>query len=199
MDKDRVQELYDEYKGLPLTAARGEHLCERLRNMLGPTVSVSECMELGLAVSAEHQQTFIDSVPHVVALSRLLDAPRADTPTYYVSGHLDLTQAEFDAHYLPQLVGACGEDRVRFVVGDARGADRLAMEYLASVGMAAQLSIYHMFDSPRHAVPGAALHGGFSTDLARDMEMTADSNCDIAWVRPGREKSGTAKNLKRRG
>ncbi len=29
--------------------------------------------------------------------------------------------------------------------------------------------------------------------------MTAASTEDLAWVRPGREKSGTAKNLARRG
>lgn len=40
--------------------------------------------------------------------------------------------------------------------------------------------------------------GGFESDRVRDEAMTAASDADIAWVRPGREKSGTAKNLKRR-
>lgn len=33
---------------------------------------------------------------------------------------------------------------------------------------------------------------------ARDEALTAASTFDIAWVRPGRERSGTARNLQRR-
>jgi hypothetical protein len=40
--------------------------------------------------------------------------------------------------------------------------------------------------------------GGFESDEARDAQMTLDSDLDIAWVRPGRKKSGTQKNLDRR-
>jgi len=40
--------------------------------------------------------------------------------------------------------------------------------------------------------------GGFTTDDERDAAMTMASDADIAWVRPGRKKSGTAKNLARR-
>ena len=42
--------------------------------------------------------------------------------TNFVSGHLDLTCAEFDAHYRPAIdkALAAGDS---FVVGDARGAD----------------------------------------------------------------------------
>lgn len=40
--------------------------------------------------------------------------------------------------------------------------------------------------------------GGFKSDDERDSEMTRMTDYDIAWVRPGREKSGTAKNLMRR-
>jgi hypothetical protein len=54
-----------------------------------------------------------------------------------------------------------------------------------------------MFENPRHNC-GFDSVGGFRTDKARDEAMTENSNKDIAWVRPGREKSGTAKNLKRR-
>jgi len=54
-----------------------------------------------------------------------------------------------------------------------------------------------MFEKPRNNA-GFMMRGGYTSDNSRDKAMTTESNADIAWVRPGREKSGTAKNLKRR-
>ncbi len=45
---------------------------------------------------------------------------------------------------------------------------------------------------------GFLTKGGFKSDNARGAKMTADSNKDIAWVRTGREKLGTQRNIKRR-
>lgn len=117
-------------------------------------------------------------------------------PTCFVSGHLDLSEAEFDTHYAPRLAEALAAG-ASFVVGDARGADRLAQSWLSHHG--AHVTVYHMFGSPRNNVGPAATIGGFSSDDERDARMTADSDSDIAWVRPGRERSGTARNLARRG
>jgi hypothetical protein len=47
----------------------------------------------------------------------------------FISGHLDLTQAEFDLHYR-YLIDQALEENQSFVVGDARGADLLAQQYL---------------------------------------------------------------------
>jgi hypothetical protein len=113
---------------------------------------------------------------------------------YMISGHLDLTAAEFAAHYAPQLdrALAAGDS---FVVGDARGADTLAQQYLT--GKTTAVTVFHMFHSPRNNA-GFAAKGGFPGDKERDEAMTAASAADIAWVRPGRENSGTAKNIIRR-
>ncbi|OAD24079.1 hypothetical protein THIOM_000077 [Candidatus Thiomargarita nelsonii] len=54
-----------------------------------------------------------------------------------------------------------------------------------------------MFESPRNN-EGFNTKGGYSSDSSRDKDMTLNSTKDIAWVRPGRESSGTARNLKRR-
>lgn len=54
-----------------------------------------------------------------------------------------------------------------------------------------------MFDKPRFNL-GFKTSGGYKNDEERDAAMTKNSNYDIAWVRPGKEKSGTAKNLERR-
>ncbi len=114
----------------------------------------------------------------------------------FVSGHLDLTVEEFGEHYAPRLLSACRE--AVFHVGDARGADTMAQIFLAAQG--ASVVVYHMFDTPRNCMSDKfQLVGGFTSDNTRDKAMTAASTEDVAWVRPGREKSGTARNLKRRG
>jgi hypothetical protein len=116
---------------------------------------------------------------------------------YFVSGHLDLTREEFDAHYVPALVETLQRDALAtFVVGDARGADLMAQEWLFQAGV--PVTVYHMLTSPRNNPHGFQTCGGFETDDDRDHAMTAASDRDIAWVRPGRERSGTRRNIVRR-
>lgn len=112
----------------------------------------------------------------------------------YVSGHLDLTPEEFEAHYRPAIDAALARGEA-FVMGDARGTDAMTQSYL--LGKTTAVVVYHMFSSPRNNA-GFPTVGGFASDAERDARMTADSDQDIAWVRPGREKSGTQKNLDRR-
>lgn len=118
-------------------------------------------------------------------------------PTYFISGHLSLTWAEFVEHYKEEIDQALADPEGKFVIGDAPGADTLAQEYLTSTG--AEVTVFHMFDSPRHLASRLfSTQGGFQTDEERDEAMTRASAADIAWVRPGRETSGTARNLVRR-
>ena len=114
--------------------------------------------------------------------------------TNFISGHLDLSEKEFEEHYKLAIDEALkrGES---FVIGDARGADTLAQNYL--LGKTNAVIVYHMFASPRNNA-GFTTFGGFQTDEARDEKVTLDSDCDIAWVRPGREDSGTQRNISRR-
>jgi len=115
--------------------------------------------------------------------------------TYFVSGHLDLTDVEFATFYVPKLLEALEDPDARFVVGDAPGADHIAQQWLYS--RTKKVTVYHMFQSARFNY-GFPTKGGFISDRERDEALTRDSDQDIAWVRHGREKSGTAKNLKRR-
>jgi hypothetical protein len=71
------------------------------------------------------------------------------------------------------------------------------MVFMKSIFKLTSWLVYHMFTSPRNNARFQTI-GGFESDAARDERMTADSQRDIAWVRPGREKSGTQKNLDRR-
>ena len=114
--------------------------------------------------------------------------------THFISGHLSLTPAEFELHYRA-LIDAALEAGDSFVIGDARGADLLAQQYL--LGKTEAVVVYHMFDAPRNNV-GFRTVGGFQSDEQRDSRMTQDSDADIAWVRPGRERSGTQRNINRR-
>lgn len=113
----------------------------------------------------------------------------------FVSGHLDVTREEFEEHYVPLLCEAILQG-ASFVVGDARGADTMAQAFLHARGVQ-NVTVYHMFTRPRTDV-GFPTIGGFTSDEERDAAMTVASDRDVAWVRPGREKSGTAKNLTRR-
>lgn len=121
----------------------------------------------------------------------------------FVSGHVDLTPAEFAEHYVPELHRLV-RAKSTFVVGDAAGCDHMVQEWFdASFPLGgAPLTVYHMLVAPRdHGFPTAEVYrcvGGFKSDKERDEAMTAASSADLAWVRPGREKSGTAKNLARR-
>lgn len=112
----------------------------------------------------------------------------------FISGHLDLTQAEFEEYYRYKIDNAL-EKNQGFVVGDAKGADTFAQQYL--FGKTKAVVVYHMFESPRNNA-GFPTRGGFQSDKERDEQMTRDSHQDIAWVKPGRKKSGTQKNLNRR-
>jgi len=114
----------------------------------------------------------------------------------HISGHLDLTKEEFDCHYKQAIDEAIKKEKW-FVIGDAQGADEMAQKYLYEQRYT-KVIIFHMFENPRKFMGNFYVFGGFNSDLERDVAMTLYSNGDIAWVRAGREKSGTAKNLDRR-
>jgi hypothetical protein len=114
--------------------------------------------------------------------------------TAFISGHRDATKEEFQLHYIPPILAALNAG-AQFVVADYEGVDAMAQEFLHALG--AQVTVYHMGDTPRVAL-FASRKGGFFTDEERDAAMTCDSRQDIAWIRPGKEFSGTAQNLARR-
>lgn len=43
---------------------------------------------------------------------------------YFISGHLDITEEEFNSHYVA-MIDAAIESRGHFVVGNARGSDTI--------------------------------------------------------------------------
>ncbi len=129
----------------------------------------------------------------------------------FISGHLDLTQKEFDENYKEQIDEAVKRND-HFVIGDCKGTDLMAQQYLASLGICNKsVTVYHMFTDPRNNFGKYLIKGGYTDDEQRDCMMTHCSDQDILWVRsaeemkqrlgkkyrPGRV-SGTEKNRLRR-
>lgn len=122
--------------------------------------------------------------------------------TYFISGHRDITEDEFEYNYQPLINHALTvTDGAKFVVGDYHGVDIMAQNYLMDVLMIEpeRVTVYHMSDSPRNINPKITKTvGGFETDSERDAAMTDASFEDIALVRDNRKMSGTAENILRR-
>lgn len=118
--------------------------------------------------------------------------------TYFISGHRNITQEDFDRYYVPLINNALKDKDVQFVVGDCEGVDSMAQNYLKEKGIL-NVTVYHMFDSPRYlADEKFSSKGGFKSDVERDSAMTIVSQVDIAVIGIGRWTSGTAQNILRR-
>jgi hypothetical protein len=135
--------------------------------------------------------------------------------TYFISGHLDLSQEEFDANYKDRIVNAINNNS-NFVIGESRGADSLGQKLLSvytkkDLSLYDRVTVYHMFDTPRNNFGNFITIGGFTSDEERDEAMTKASDEDILWMRDPKEQrkrlgakynpyhiSGTTKNMLRR-
>ena len=122
--------------------------------------------------------------------------------TYFISGHRDITEIEFEYNYKPIIENALSDmPNCKFVVGDFEGVDIMAQNYLMDVLNVEpdRVTVYHMLDAPQNINPKITqTKGGFKTDEERDSAMTANSFEDIAFVRDHTKLSGTAKNILRR-
>ena len=134
---------------------------------------------------------------------------------YFISGHTDLTQEQFDLHYRQKIIDATSDPKSQFVIGDAPGVDFMAQKLLLSIlgtDVFNRVNVYYRGDKPYMLVdPLIKTIGGFKSHDDKDRQMTLDSNIDIAYVRSieeskkiygdkynSKRKSGTQKNLERR-
>lgn len=120
---------------------------------------------------------------------------------FFISGHRDITTEEFSELYKPAILKAISLYDALFLIGDYYGVDIMAQNYLVDDLNydTEKITVYHMGATPMNVnekivnrVPN------FSDDIARDSAMTRNSNEDIAFVRVGKEDSGTAQNILRR-
>ena len=142
-------------------------------------------------------QEYIDK-----GLEELIERENKKQVTYFVSGHRDIIEDEFERNYKPALEAVINEDPdCRFVIGDCCGVDIMAQNYLVDVlGVDPErITVYHMFDSARNINPKIQnVMCGFTSDRERDDAMTKASSYDIAFVRNNKKISGTAENILRR-
>ena len=118
---------------------------------------------------------------------------------YFISGHRNIDQEFFDRYYKPLLEAVLQNDPFpKFVVGDCEGVDTMAQDWLEKNVTKDIVTVYHMYDSPRHNAGPFKTVGGFKSDVERDEAMTRNSDIDVAYIMKGRWTSGTAQNILRR-
>lgn len=120
--------------------------------------------------------------------------------TYFISGHRDLSQENFDLWYKSKIEAIIEiNPDAKFVVGDCKGADMMAQDLLHTLGVDKNVTVFHMLEKPRYlASEQMNIRGGFKSDVERDSAMTEVSQRDIAFIEKGRWTSGTAQNILRR-
>ena len=127
---------------------------------------------------------------------------KAKEVTYFISGHRDITEDEFERNYKIALEAVVNNvPDCKFVVGDCQGADIMAQNYLIDVlGVDPdRITVYHVGDKARNLNPEIRnIMCGFEDDREKDAAMTYASSDDIAFVRDNTRISGTAENILRR-
>ena len=121
--------------------------------------------------------------------------------TYFISGHRHITTEEFVRYEIELKKILDSNPGALFVIGDYYGVDIMAQNYLVDVLEInpAQITVYHMFDTPRNINPKITnTVGGFTSDEERDAAMTQISKFDVAFVKDHTKLSGTAQNILRR-
>jgi hypothetical protein len=122
--------------------------------------------------------------------------------TAYISGHIDLDEETFFRCYKENIDQAI-EAGHWFIVGNARGADELAIQYLKEKGVdKSRVLIYYYVrdESDPRQLKKSQLRGfpwsdGFKSYKHRDECATKDSDYDILWVRPAKETEEICKTL----
>jgi hypothetical protein len=116
---------------------------------------------------------------------------------YFVSGHRDLTEQEFVEHYLPKLLKVIEFDKDPiFLVGNYEGCDEMFLKFMQAGNYDHFVYLYYVDNPMRHYDYVFTRHMETPNDC--DYTMTSNSDFDIAWIRPGREDSHTANNIRRR-
>ena len=106
--------------------------------------------------------------------------------------------AECEYWYVPIIKNAVEHDKhARFVLGECEGVDSMALEYLDELAFNPdRVTVYYNAKETKYLF--TCNSKGFDSYEEADQNMTKDSDIDIAFIRPGKEDSYTAKNILRR-
>lgn len=172
---------------------------------IGGGTDASQGKTLNKVIKGKYEYEKVNASADVQKIMEELNRQEEETSdienTYFISGHRDITETEFEINYEPLINAALRNPDAKFVVGDYYGADIMAQNYLMDVVCLdpSRVTVYHMMESPRNINPQITkTKGGFQSDEERDAAMTAASSFDIALVRDNKKNSGTAQNILRR-
>ena len=121
--------------------------------------------------------------------------------TYFISGHRDITEQEFEYYYIPLIQQVINDNPdAKFIMGDCEGCDIMAQNYLVTIVTdISNITVYCPGDAPRNINPEIIyIKNGFADDREKDIAMTNNSFEDIAMVRNPEVWSGTGENILRR-
>jgi hypothetical protein len=142
------------------------------------------------------------SVENILNELKSLDDKKDISNVYFISGHRDLTDAEFEYYYIPMLMKIINENEdACFVIGDCKGCDIMAQNFLVDVAgfNPDKISVYCVNNNPEHINEKITnIVGSFTTHDEKDIAMTNASFKDIAFIRNWKELTGTAQNILRR-
>ena len=118
---------------------------------------------------------------------------------YFVSGHMNLQDHEFQQHYVGLLTAAAAAVNSigglsTFVLGNAVGADTMALHYLVNELAVSpdriHLYVYNYYPNKQRKeilrlqqLGIKNIRTGFPNVHARDAAMTENSDVDLLWVR----------------
>ena len=173
---------------------------------VGGGTDASQGKTLNKVIKNKYEYEKVDSsvdIQAIMAEMNKVEEESADIEnTYFISGHRDITESEFEFNYEPLINKVLHENPdAKFIVGDYYGADIMAQNYLMDILCIdpSRVTVYHMMDSPRNINPKITkTKGGYQSDDERDSAMTMASSKDIALVRDIKKNSGTAQNILRR-
>ena len=121
--------------------------------------------------------------------------------TYFISGHRDLTENEFEYYYIPIINKVLYEnENACFVVGDSEGLDIMAQNYLMDVIKLdpERITVYCVKTPDNINTNISKVKFNFSDHDEKDTAMTKASFMDIAFVRDWKVITGTGQNILRR-
>lgn len=118
---------------------------------------------------------------------------------YYISGYNDITDAEFEYYKRRIRIANAHNPNCTFILGDASGCDRLAQEYLRTIGVSpARITIYYKKTSPTPVNKYNYKLCKCGDDNEKFSTMIYSSTDNIAYVRSGDTDSVPAQSVKRR-
>ena len=139
-----------------------------------------------------------------VKYKKMQSTPKQKPLRVMISGSLSFTQTEFQTSYKPEIDSILQQHKdATFIVGDAAGADTLALNYLLKEAKIPSGSIVVCPSKPKRdhlKKLGVTIVDGFTHYSKRDEYMTENSDVDIAFIRGDIYSlgGGTMKNLMRR-